>query len=247
LLADSHCHMDFFKNPQNIIKKMRRQKVGFAVTNSTSLQSIKASLSLSEKFPQIKCAVGIHPEDVLKMSNKGLERSFELVEENIPSASAVGEVGLDFKYAKTTQERQLQEDAFLRFIDLAKKYKKPLVVHARYAETRCLDILEKSGLKNVHMHWFTNSKKTSSRAIDLGYFISCGPILFSDQGSCEVVQNIPLSNLLLETDAPVSFGGKTSDPSWIPLVLAKVAQIKGCSKKEVQEATWANFSALYCP
>ena len=96
------------------------------------------------------------------------------------------------------------------------------------------------------MHWFTNSKKTSSRAFDLGFFASCGPIISSDVPSAEIASSFPLDKVLLETDAPVVFEGKKSEPSWIPGVCSKFAELKGVSKEEIEQITWKNYKKLFC-
>ncbi len=245
MLADSHCHLDWFENPVQIVENSRKAGVQRILSNSTSFESIGKNLSLSKEFSEVLACIGIHPANVFGMGEDELERSFSLVEKNIAKACAVGEVGLDFKYASTPEKRVLQERVFRKFISIALAHEKPVVVHARYAETRCLDILEEMGADKVHMHWFTNSKKTSARAVSLGYFISCGPIIFSDNASAGVVKAIPLENLLLETDAPVKFSGETSEPSWIPEVCKKASALKGVRADELALATGKNFSSLF--
>ncbi len=245
MLADSHCHLDWFKNPVAAVLRARGKGVRMVLSNSTGLASMQKNLFLSAKSPGVLCALGIHPKDLLSMQENEIEGAIAFAGENIGRASAVGEVGMDFKYAKKDSERALQERVFREFVSIAIKHGKPVVVHARYAETRCLDVLEELNAKKVHMHWFTNSSANAARAVSLGYFISCGPVIFSDSASAEVVKSIPLESLMLETDAPVSFGGKESGPSWIPLVCDKVAELKGVSSEEVSEATGRNFSALF--
>jgi len=244
LLVDSHCHLDWFKKPRETMEKARARGVTRVLSSATNNASIEKNLSLSKEVEGVLCTIGLHPGEVLKMPDGEIDRGFGLVEKNISEANGVGEVGLDFKYAQATGERRLQEKVFRGFISLAIEHDKPVIVHARYAESRCLDILEEMKARKVLMHWFTNSRKTSSRAVSLGYCISCGPTIFSDEQSAQVVGQIPLSSLLLETDAPVSFSGKQSEPSWIPLVRDRVAEIKGVSSEEVEEAAEKNFNAL---
>jgi TatD DNase family protein len=244
LLADSHCHLDWFKNPEKVVQKASSEGICRILSNATSLKSIPDNLFLAKKFDSVECAIGIHPVDLISMSRKDAESAFSLVEENVNDAVALGEIGLDYKYANNSQ-KMVQESFFRRFVELALERRKAIVVHARYAETKCLDILEELGAKKVLMHWFTNSKKTSQRAVQLGYKISCGPIILSDFPSFEITREIPLESLLLETDAPVSFGGLRSEPFWVKRVCAKVAEAKGLSFEEVSLATGKNFSSLF--
>ncbi len=215
------------------------------MTASVDFNSIKSSLLLCDKFSQVRCAIGLHPSNLLSKSWQEILRTIKLVEKNVSRACAIGEIGLDFKLAKMPPQRELQENVFKRFVKLAQKNKRPVCVHARYAETRCLDILQEEGATKIHMHWFTNSKKTSTRAVSMGAFISCGPIILSDLQSAQVVKSIPLENLLVETDSPVEFCGEKSEPFWIPKVCQKIADIKGISAKEVEKATWDNFCLLF--
>ena len=246
LLVDSHCHVDWFKNPEKIVKNALNKGVNVLLSNATSIESISKTLALAKQFSQIKPVIGVHPVDLLKFSDDELDSAFELVEKNISKAIAVGEVGLDYKYAKTQEQKDKQERVFRRFIALAIKYNKPIVVHARYAESKAIDILEEMKCTKVLMHWFTNSKKTSSRALKLGFFVSCGPIILSDTQSAEIASFFPLTQVLLETDSPVEFVGKKSEPSWIPFVCAKFAELKGVSQEEVEQITEKNYKKLFC-
>ncbi len=245
MLADSHCHLDWFSGPAAIVANAQKAGVEKILSNATSMASIGKNLALSSEFKEVKCALGIHPVDLLPMKRAEIDSAFRLVEENISSCVAIGEVGMDFKRASMPVQRELQEEVFRKFISLAITHDKPVVVHSRWAESQCLSILEEMGCQKVHMHWFTSSAKNARRAVRLGYRISCGPIILSDALSAQIVKGIPLESLLLETDAPVEFGGGRSEPSWIPRVCAAVSAIKGVSAGEVSQATGRNFSALY--
>lgn len=244
MLADSHCHLDLFKNPLEKVENARKNGVERILSNATNLKNIQSNLDLASQFPEVDCGIGIHPVDLLSMNQSEIEKGISLVRENIGTAICVGEVGMDFKYAKENQKESM-EKVFREFISIAMENNKPIIVHARYAETQCLNILEEMQVKKVHLHWFTNSKKTAKRARELGYFISCGPIIFSDESSSEIVKETPLKNLMLETDAPVAFKGEQSEPAWIPKVCEKVAELKEISVEEVSKTTGNNYTVLF--
>lgn len=244
MLADSHCHLDLFKNPREKVENARKNGVERILSNATNLKNIQSNLDLASQFPEVDCGIGIHPVDLLSMNQSEIEKGISLVRENIGKAICVGEVGMDFKYAKENQKESM-EKVFREFISIAMENNKPIIVHARYAETQCLNILEEMQVKKVHLHWFTNSKKTAKRARELGYFISCGPIIFSDEASSEIVKETPLKNLMLETDAPVAFKGEQSEPAWIPKVCEKVAELKEISVEEVSKTTGNNYTVLF--
>lgn len=97
LLCDSHCHLDWFDSPEDVVKRAEDAGVEVILSNATSLASLEKNIALSKKSRSVRCALGIHPVDLLSMDNAGIEGAFRVVEENISSASAVGEVGMDFK------------------------------------------------------------------------------------------------------------------------------------------------------
>src|SRR3989338_6684180 len=130
LLADSHCHLDWFENPGKIVENALSAGVGSILSNSTDFASIGKNLSLSSEFKQVKACLGVHPENVLSMDKSELEQALEFTSKNIQKAAAVGEVGLDFKYAATQEQRKKQEEIFREFISIAKKAKKSVIVHA---------------------------------------------------------------------------------------------------------------------
>ncbi len=244
MLADSHCHLDWFREPESVVQRAVKSGVSAILSNSTSPENIGPNLELSKKFKEVGCAIGLHPVDLLSLGEAQIMAAVKLVESRVHEAAAVGEIGMDFKHANAAQKK-LQERVFRGFVAIAIGAKKPVVVHARFAEPECLDILEELGAKKVHLHWFTNFHENAQKAVELGYFISCGPIIFSDPASAEVVKGIPLESLLLETDAPVFFKGKQSEPSWIPEVCAKVAQLHGVENSVAESKTGKNFTKLY--
>ncbi|MFH1586756.1 MAG: TatD family hydrolase [Candidatus Diapherotrites archaeon] len=245
MFVDAHCHLDWFRNPEKVVSAAEKAQVGLIISNSTDLDSMRKNLSLAEEFEIVSAAGGIHPKDMLFMEENEIRKGIEFLKKNLASFSAVGEVGLDYKHAKTKSQKELQEKYLQEFISLAMENKKPLIVHSRYSDEKLLEILEKNSPGKVLMHWFNNKKESIEKALDLGYFISAGPIILSDKKSSELTKLIPLESLLLETDAPVEFGGKAAEPSWIPKVAEKVAEIHGIPLKEIEETTSKNSLNLF--
>ncbi|HIH09214.1 MAG TPA: TatD family hydrolase [Candidatus Diapherotrites archaeon] len=245
MLADSHCHLDSFPSPQAVIGTAVSAGVGVMVSNSTNLASMEKNIFLASRYKQVRCALGLHPVDLLFMERERAQGCIAYLKANIPHAKSIGEVGLDFKYAANDMQRSIQENFFTEQVEIALENGLPLIVHSRYAEKRCLEILARLGAERVLMHWLTGNKKSAEDAVSLGYFISCGPVILNDPASAQVVKSIPLENILLETDAPVKFGGKPSDPSWVKGVCAKVGGLKGLDYSNVEAATWSNFKRLF--
>jgi len=240
MFVDAHCHLDWFRAAERVVSEAEKVNVGLIVSNSTDLNSMRKNLFLTEKFKTVSAAGGIHPKDLLFMEEKEIEKGIYFLKKNLDSFVAVGEVGLDYKHAKTKSQKQFQEKYFQEFISIALENKKPLIAHSRYSDEMVLKILEKNSPQKVLMHWFNNKKESIEKALDLNYFISVGPIILSDKKSAELTKLIPLENLLLETDAPVEFMGKEANPSWIPKVAEKVAEIHGTSLEQIEKITTKN-------
>lgn len=245
MLADSHCHLNEFSNVEEQVERAVEAGVLQIVSNSVDLKSMRENLALSGQFKEVRCAFGLHPSNVLQMGHKKAELALEFIEENAKNCIAVGEIGLDFKYAEIEFQRKKQTEFFIKQIELAKGFNKPSIVHSRMARKECVELLEKSGAEKVLLHWFLSGEKLLRKAIDLEYFISVGPSVLFNEHVCRFLEKIPLECLLLETDAPVSYNGKRAEPCWIKEVAEKVASILELELNEVKKQTSKNFSKLF--
>ena len=245
MFVDAHCHLGLFGNPERIAKEAAGKGVGYIISCSTGLSSIKKNLELRKSSKNVLIALALHPTDILRMREAEKKEAMKLIEANISKAVAVGETGLDFTHAKTGAEKRLQEEFFGKFMLLAKENNKPLVVHSRSAESRCIELLEAAECKRVLMHWYTNSENSLEKLLELGFFASIGPSVLNSRQIQALAKELPLENMLLETDAPVRFSGKEAEPSWIPRIAEKIAELKGNSVKEVEEKTTENAKKLF--
>jgi len=245
MLVDSHCHLDFFKNLKPIVKKALLNNVNLMISCSTNTSSIKNHLNIQKEFKEIKICLGIHPGDFLRMGKNEVISGLKLIEKNIDKCSAIGEIGLDNKYAKTTSQKESQEELFRKQIRLSLDADLPVVVHARFAEKKTMEILSEEGAKKVLMHWFTNSLNSVKTATKKGFFMSCGPIIHSSKDALKIAKKIPLKNLLIETDSPVSFQAKQSEPFWVKDVAKKISSEKKMDFEELAEITTKNALNLF--
>ena len=245
MLADSHCHLDEFEDAAAQVKKALEKGVVEIVSNSVDLKSMERNLELARRFENVKCALGLHPSNILQMNLEEIERGLEFIEKNIKNCIAVGETGLDFKHAKTTEEKEKQKRIFIRHIEIANKYKKPIVVHSRMARKECVELLEEYSAQKVLMHWFVASDKLLAKVTNLGYFITIGPSVMFSKHMEEFVRKVPLQNLLLETDAPVRYNGKVAEPCWIEKIAETVAECLRIDIKLLECKLEKNFSKLF--
>lgn len=244
MLADSHCHLNEFTDLEEQINKARRAGVLHIVSNSVDLKSMQQNLRIAGSFKSVSCAFGLHPNELSKMSDTAVERAFQFIEKNSEHCIAIGETGLDFKYADKKQ-REKQLEAFARHIELAWRFNKPIIVHSRGARSECLELLESKCAKKVLMHWFIGSEKLLKKVLKLGYFVSIGPSVLFSKHVQKFAKSLPLENLLLETDAPVSYSGARAEPCWIRNVASKLGEIYGVSVAKIEEQTWKNFLSLF--
>lgn len=245
MLIDAHCHLDWFREPGRVVERANGKGVGAIVSCSTDLGSITKNLALAEKFKPVFACVGLHPGDALRMKRAEIEKAVALVRKRCGEAVAIGEVGLDYKYAKSEPEKKRQETVFLGLIEIAKEKNLPLVVHSRLAEKKTMQTLRAAGAEKVLMHWFTNSIASVKMAEDFGYFYTAGLAVIYSKSAAAVCAGMRPENLMLETDAPVEFGGEKAEPSWIPKVAERVAEIQGAEKGEIEKATTRNAQKFF--
>lgn len=245
LLVDSHCHLDFFPDLKPVILRAKEHGVSSMVSCATGPVSIKKHMAIQKEFGEIKICLGIHPVDFLKMKKADSKKALLLVEKNLSKCAGVGEIGLDNKYAKTVLEKQAQEEIFRLQVRIAVENGLAAVVHARFAEQKTLQVLKEEGAKKVLLHWFTNSAEMVREAQKSGYFMSCGPIIHSSADAFGIAKKIPQELLLLETDAPVSFLGRQSEPFWVKGVLEKLAEGTGAKMEALAKITTKNAQSLF--
>ncbi len=247
MLFDSHAHMDLIAEEElkEALSGAMTAKVKKIVSCSTSFPSNEKNLELAQKFPQILPALGLYPLDAMDLTPLELDKAFYFFKAEISKAIAIGEVGLDYKYATKKEDQEKQQQIFLRFIELAKESKKPLIIHSRYAQSQVLKMLEENKTEKVLLHSFVDSQKLMKRAAEMGYFVSVGLGVLENESIQKNICSFPLENLLFETDAPIRFGGETAAPAKIALIAQKIAKLKHTTLKEVEAQQEKNFRKLF--
>src|SRR3990167_2598751 len=160
MYIDVHCHLDLLKDKDKIIQRAKEKGVGIILTNGVDVKTNRVSLELAEKHKEVRVALGIYPIDALKLTDKEIDNEIEFIKENRKKITAIGEVGMDFKWGK---EEERQEKTFRKFIKLSKELDKPIIVHSRKAEEECIKILEDEKANKVVMHCFSGNSKLVKR------------------------------------------------------------------------------------
>ncbi len=251
LIFDTHAHYDdcaFDEDRDELLKALPGKNI-FAVINAgADVLSSRKSIELSEEYPYIYAAVGVHPENADENFNESCIHELEKLILNNKKVMAVGEIGLDYHY--NSENKDIQKFAFESQIKLALKHSLPIIVHDREAHGDTLKLLKKYHPKGV-VHCFSGSLEMAKEVIKLGMYIGIGGIVtFKNAKSIiEVVKNVPLSSVLLETDAPymapVPFRGKRCDSAHIKYTAEKIAELKNSEVSEVLKITKENAVNLF--
>ncbi|MDD5296510.1 MAG: TatD family hydrolase [Rhodocyclaceae bacterium] len=251
MLVDSHCHLDFpglAEHLPDLLARMTEQGVGHALCVGVDLENFPRVRALAESHPRLFASVGLHP-DYTDCHEPDVEELLSLA--GHPRVVAIGETGLD--YFRLTGDLEWQRERFRTHIRAARACRKPLIVHTRAAAEDTLRVMMEEGAGEAGgvMHCFTESLSVAERALDMGFFISfSGIVTFKNAVDLKAVaRTVPLSRMLVETDAPylapAPHRGRTNEPAFVRHVAEEIARLRGISYEEVAEATTANFFSLF--
>ena len=251
MIFDTHAHYDdgqFDTDREELLGAMEAGGVGTIVDAGSTLESWDKILELTERYPFIYGAIGIHPDEAGTLDEAGMERMAKLLDGD--KIVAVGEIGLDYYWDK--ENHDVQKHWFIRQLDMAREKQMPVIIHSREAAADTMDIMKQhaSGMKAV-IHCYSYSAEMAKEYVKMGYYIGVGGVVtFKNAKKLkQVVQEIPLERILLETDcpylAPVPFRGKRNSSFNLPYVAEAIAELKGTTAEEVIQQTEKNARELY--
>ena len=268
VFTDTHCHLNFNKfdpDRDEVLRRAEEAGVTRILIPGTSLTSSRSAVELAESQPGLYAAIGVHPTEVDTLQVDTLAGLRKLASES-SRIVAVGEIGLDYYW--DTSPHELQERLLTEQLDLAAELALPVVIHFREKgdapDGDCArDLLrilggwmaglgrEKSPLAGRPgvLHSFSGSLETAQMAIRFGFFIGVtGPVTYRKDRQ-ELISQLPLENLLIETDAPFLAPhpqrGKRNEPAYVRLIADKIALLHSCSIEKVAAATSQNARRLF--
>ncbi len=253
MFVDSHCHLDkldfdeLHNNVQDVVDKARQAKVTELLSVGVTLPAFPAMMEMITPFDNVYASCGVHPLDVESPFSMVTLREYA----QHTKVVAIGETGLDYHYKPDTAA--LQRERFEQQVSLAIELNKPLIIHTRDAREDTLAVLKNGHAEKCGgvIHCFTESLDFAEQAMDLGFYISISGIVTFRQATelKEVVKQLPVERMLIETDspylAPVPHRGKQNQPAYVVEVANYIAQLKGISLTEVATKTTQNFRDLF--
>lgn len=239
MLIDTHCHLSYedYENLDEVIKNMN----GIMIASGCDDKTNKEVLELTQKYPNVYGTLGIHPTEIDSINHE----SFEIIEKNInnPKIVAIGEIGLDYYWVKDNKEKQ--KEIFIKQLELAQKYNKPVVIHTRDSVQDAYDILKQYKLKGT-IHCFSSSLEMAKEFIKIGYKIGVGGVItFKNSVKLqEIVKELDLKDILIETDSPYltpePYRGKRNKPEFVYYVAKKISELKNIKIEDVINITGNN-------
>ncbi|HEY4532927.1 MAG TPA: TatD family hydrolase [Fusobacterium sp.] len=245
---DSHVHLNderFDKDREEVLQRIQKE-MDFVVNIGYDLESSQISMDYARKYSFIYATVGLHPAEEEEYT-EALEEKFEKMAKE-EKVLAIGEIGLDYHWM--TKSKELQKEIFRRQLALAERVGKPVVIHTREAMEDTVRILQEFPKVKGILHCYPGSVETAKQMIDRFYLGIGGVLTFKNAKKLvDVVKEIPLEHLILETDcpymAPTPYRGQRNEPIYTKEVAMKIAEVKGISYEEVVEVTNKNTRKAY--
>ena len=247
MLVDTHCHIfgEYFEDIDKVIERCLCHGVEMIIVNGTNRHDNEEVLKLVRKYDIVYGALGIQPEEV----NDYTEDNLKFIEDHIDDDKilAVGEIGLDYHYEC---DKELQKELFKKQLDIAKRHNKPVIIHSRDCIMETYNILKETDVEGI-MHCYSGSVEMAEKFVKIGFLLGIGGISTFKNASkiLDVIKNISLEYIVLETDAPYlspePYRGKRNEPCNVTVILKKICEVKGIDYKVASDITTRNVFRLF--
>lgn len=247
MFIDTHAHLfypNFDGELDEVISRAKENGIDYILVPSTDIKTAEQVIDLTEKYEMIYGAVGVHPHDTKNWTSSLIPKIEQLAKHK--KIVAIGEIGLDYYYDFSPKEKQI--DAFRSQIELALKLDLPVVIHNRDSDEDVMEIIRSycgAGLK-AQFHCFNGSLEDAIELVGMNYMISfTGNITFKKADNLrKILKNIPLENLMIETDSPfmtpVPHRGKRNEPSYVTYIAEQIAELHNLRPLDVARITSFN-------
>ena len=247
MFIDTHCHLEkeYYNDISKVINDSFNNNVKKLIVSGCEKEKIDEVVELIGKYDNIYATVGYHPDQASIILDSDIDKLKELLKNK--KIVGVGEIGLDYHYGKDNKDKQIE--LFRKQLKLASDAKIPVVIHTRDATKDTIDILKEYNVSGV-IHCFGGSLEVANIYINMGYKLGIGGVVtFKNSKLKEVLKNISINDIVLETDspylAPVPYRGKQNSPEYIPIIAEFIADIYGIKLEEVGNITSNTASSIY--
>lgn len=237
---DAHAHLDRFSDIGAVISSSKASGCIAIITSGYTHDANVAAISLAQKFPNfVFPCIGIAPSVAMDLGGEEFARQFDFVKANAHKCVAIGEIGLDFHWAKTDAQIKREYSAFSAQLEFALSQKLPLVIHSRKAEKEAVESLISAKAGRVLLHYFSGSPELAQKAAEAGFFFTTPPVKSNSRK--KMLAGIPLDRILLESDCP--YVAKV--PSGAAEAASLVAEAKGISIEEALSKATENARRFF--
>ncbi|MGN0973359.1 MAG: TatD family hydrolase [Bacilli bacterium] len=247
-MIDTHAHVfkEYYEDISDVINNAKKNKVDKIIISGCSKSNIKEVVELINKYDNLYATIGYHPDEIKNYNDNDIVFLKDVFSQN-KNIIGIGEIGLDYHYDKDSRNEQII--LFEKQLALAESLKCPVIIHSREAAMDTYNVLKKYKVKGI-IHCFSGSLETAKNYINLGFFLGIGGVItFKNCNLKEVIKNIDLKHIVLETDspylAPVPYRGKKNEPAYIKETAKFIADIKNISLEKVDEITTNNVNGLF--
>lgn len=252
MIFESHAHYDddaFDVDREELLNSFWEKGIGYVINVGASIQTTKNTIALTEKYPFIYGAAGVHPSETDELD----EEKFIWLKKQcaLPKIVAVGEIGLDYYWDEP--DRKIQKKWFIRQLELARETGLPVIIHSRDAAKDTLDMMKAANAEEIGgvIHCFSYTKEMAREYLEMDYYFGIGGVVTFNNAKKlkEAVEYIPIEKILLETDSPylspVPYRGKRNSSLNIPYIVEEIARIKGMNYDQVVNITTENAHRLF--
>ena len=247
MYIDTHCHLsrEDYDDIDKVIEENKNANIDKIVVSGCSRESIEEVMDLKDKYDMVYVTIGYHPEYADTVTESDLDYLKSLLGEK--KVVGIGEIGLDYHYTKENKDKQIW--LFEEQLKIAESLNFPVVIHSRDATMDTINILKKYKVKGI-IHCFSGSLETANIYISMRFLLGIGGVVtFKNSKLKDVVREIPLESIVLETDSPyltpVPYRGKVNSSKYLEYIAKFISDIKNISVSELAEITSKNASSLF--
>jgi TatD DNase family protein len=239
-LIDGHVHLSEIEPAEKAVENAEHAGVKRMIAVAMNLDSCRKTLTLAHRFQDsVLPAIGYHPWSI---KEEDMVDTLIFITQNIHRCVAVGEVGLDYK---VKVKKKLQKEVFSKLLNLAAEVHKPVIIHSRFSYRRTYEMAVEAGVQKAVFHWYSGPKDILDNIIESGFFVSATPALAYSPHHQAAMKRAPVERILIETDAPVQYGDRASEPADLQETLFHLSRIKKMPEDQLANVVTKNAEKFF--